>query len=46
MIVGAIVRNDRVLIPTGDSTIEVDDRVVVVCSPTAIAAVERFFGSR
>ncbi len=46
VVVGAIVRGERILIPTGETTIQADDRVVVICLPDAIPAVERYFGFR
>nr|MDA8216604.1 Trk system potassium transporter TrkA [Dehalococcoidales bacterium] len=43
VLIGAVVRNNRVLIPDGNTTIEEGDRVVVICTPQAIPAVERHF---
>jgi trk system potassium uptake protein TrkA len=45
-LVGAIVRGGRILIPDDGTTIEVDDRIVIVATPSAIPAVERYFGLR
>lgn len=43
-LVGAIVRGSRVIIPKGDDTIRVGDRVIVFTLPGAISQVERVFG--
>ena len=43
-LVGAIVRGSRVIIPSGNDTIRVGDRVIVFTLPGAIAAVEKVFG--
>jgi len=45
-LVGAIQRNETVFIPSGDSTIQPDDHVVIFALPNAIAAVERLFARR
>ncbi len=42
-IIGAIVRGDKYDIPTGDSTLEAGDRVVIFTLPEALQKVERFF---
>ncbi len=42
-IIGAIVRGDDYQIPTGESTFEASDRVVVFALPGALPKVERFF---
>ncbi len=42
-IIGAIVRGQTYEIPTGDSTLEAGDRVVIFALPGALAKVERFF---
>ena len=42
-IIGAIVRGGTYEIPTGTSTLNAGDRVVVFALPTALAKVERFF---
>lgn len=42
-IIGAIVRGQDYEIPTGDSTLEAGDRVVIFAMPGALAKVERFF---
>lgn len=43
MIVGAIVRNQQVLIPSGRSVIETGDRVIVFCLRNEIPALQKFF---
>ncbi len=42
-LIGAIVRRDKVLVPTGDSVIQPGDRVIVFSMPDAIPTVEKFF---
>lgn len=42
-IIGAIVRGQNYEIPTGDSTLEAGDRVVIFALPGALSKVERFF---
>ena len=42
-IIGAIVRGQNYEIPTGESTLEAGDRVVIFALPGALAKVERFF---
>jgi trk system potassium uptake protein TrkA len=42
-IAGSIWRGDSILIPTGDTTIQEDDRVIVISLPKAIAEVEKLF---
>ena len=42
-IIGAIVRGQNYEIPTGESTLEAGDRVVIFAMPGALAKVERFF---
>ena len=44
VILGSIIRGKQIIIPNGQTTIEVGDRVVVVCTPEAIPSVERHFG--
>ncbi|MDZ7799921.1 MAG: Trk system potassium transporter TrkA [Trueperaceae bacterium] len=41
-LIGAIVRKDKVLIPSGETTIQHDDHLYVVTTPDNIAAVERW----
>ena len=43
-IIGAIVRGEDVIVPSGEYVIEPGDRVVVLSLPDAIQAVERLFG--
>ncbi len=43
-IVGAVQREDRVLIPSGDTQIQPGDRVVVFSLPHALAETEKLFG--
>ncbi len=43
-IIGSIMRNDRVMIPSGDSTILPGDRVIVFALPSAVPTVMRQFG--
>jgi trk system potassium uptake protein TrkA len=42
-IVGAVMRNDRVLIPVGDSRIEAGDKVVIFALPSDIREIEKLF---
>jgi trk system potassium uptake protein TrkA len=42
-LIGAIIRNDRVIIPGGTDVIQAGDRVVVFVMPDAVRAVERLF---
>ena len=42
-IIGAIVRDGKVIIPTGSDAVMPGDRVVVFCLPHAIQPVERLF---
>ena len=46
VIVGAVVRDDKVIIPRGDTIIEVGDRVVVLSSADAVKKVEKLFSVR
>ena len=43
VLLGAIVRQDRVLIPTGESVIQVGDRVIIFSMPDSIPVVEKLF---
>jgi trk system potassium uptake protein len=43
-LVGAIVRGDDVIIPTGGTVLQVGDRVVLLALPAAIPGIERLFG--
>jgi trk system potassium uptake protein len=42
-VVGAVLRDDRVILPRGDDHIRAGDRVVVFALPESAAEVERFF---
>ncbi|GBD94126.1 trk system potassium uptake protein TrkA [bacterium BMS3Abin05] len=42
-IVGAVTRGEEVIIPTGDTMIEPEDKVIIFALPEAIAAVEKMF---
>ncbi len=42
-VVGAIVRQDEVIIPTGDTVIETNDKVILFTLPSAIKSVEKAF---
>ena len=44
-IVGAALRGDQAFIPTGDTTLDPGDRIVVFALPEAVVAVEDFFGT-
>lgn len=41
-LIGAIVRKDRVLVPSGETTIQHGDRLYIVTTPDNVAAVERW----
>ena len=43
VLIGAIVRQDRVLIPTGASVIQAGDRVIIFTMPDSVPAVEKLF---
>ena len=42
-LIGAIVRRDRVIVPTGNCVIQPGDKVIVFSMPEAISSVEKFF---
>jgi trk system potassium uptake protein TrkA len=42
-IFGSVTRNDKVIIPTGETQIETGDRVVIFALPKAVADVEKLF---
>jgi len=44
-LIGAIVRRGQVLVPTGDSIIQVGDRIIVFSMPHAIPSVEKLFAA-
>lgn len=43
MVIGAVVRGEKVIIPRDDTTIEAGDHAIVVASPAVITAVEKLF---
>ncbi len=43
-LVGAIVRGDEVLVPTGETVLESGDHVILLALPRAIPEIERLFG--
>ncbi len=43
-IVGAIIRDGRVITPRGDDAVQVGDRVVIVALPETMSRMERLFG--
>ena len=43
VLIGAIVRQDRVLIPTGQSVVQAGDRVIIFTMPDSIPVVEKLF---
>jgi len=45
-ILGAILRDDQAIIPTGEEQIRVGDQVIVFALPQAIKAVEQFFDKK
>ena len=45
-LIGAIVRRDKVLVPTGNSVIQVGDRVIIFSMPHAIPSIENLFTAR
>jgi len=42
-IAGAIIRDDRVIIPPGDSVVQPGDHVIIISPPSVIHSVERLF---
>jgi trk system potassium uptake protein TrkA len=46
IVVGAIIRDDEVITPRGDTVIEVDDRVVIFAVADAVKHVEKMFSVR
>ena len=42
-IIGTIIRGDEIIIPTGDTVIEPEDKVITFARPEAISAVEKIF---
>ncbi|MFC1736869.1 Trk system potassium transporter TrkA, partial [Candidatus Hydrogenedentota bacterium] len=45
-IIGAVVRGEDVIVPTGETVLLPDDRVIVFALPSAIKATERFFSGK
>ena len=45
-LIGAIVRNDKIIVPSGETTIQHDDRLYVVTTPDNVAAVEGWLERR
>jgi trk system potassium uptake protein TrkA len=45
-VIAVIVRNDQVIIPSGEDHLEADDHAIIFTLPDAIAQVEQFFASR
>jgi trk system potassium uptake protein TrkA len=45
VIVGSVIRNNSVIIPDGDTTIENDDEAIVLCGKNLIGLVHKWFGS-
>lgn len=43
VLIGAIVRQNRVLIPNGQSVIQAGDRVIIFTMPDSIPVVEKLF---
>ena len=46
IIIGAIIRDDEVVMPRGDTVIRVKDRVVLFAAPQAVRKVEKMFAVR
>ena len=46
VIVGAVVRDGKVIVPRGSTVIETDDRVVLFARPEAVRQVEKMFSVR
>ncbi len=42
-IIGAIIRNEEVIIPTGDLTLQLNDKVIVLALPESIGKIENMF---
>jgi len=42
-ILGAVTRNNEVIIPSGDTQLQAGDRVVIFSLPKAVADVEKLF---
>ncbi len=46
VLVGAIQRSEAVMIPSGDTTIQANDHVVLFALPQAVASIEKLFSKR
>ncbi|MCB1972862.1 MAG: Trk system potassium transport protein TrkA, partial [Geminicoccaceae bacterium] len=46
MIVGAIIRDDKVIMPRGDTVVQAHDRVVMVARSDVVRKVEQLFAVR
>ena len=46
MIIGGVLRGDNVIIPRGDTVIQVKDRVVIFALADAVKRVEKMFSVR
>ncbi len=46
VILGAIVRDDEVIIPSGDTVVQTNDRVIVMAAADAVRQVEKMFAVR
>ncbi len=44
MVVGAVIREDNIIIPDGDTLFTIGDKIIVLALPRAIQKLERFFG--
>ncbi|MGH6720209.1 MAG: TrkA C-terminal domain-containing protein [Alphaproteobacteria bacterium] len=44
--IGAIVRDDKVLVPRGDTVIKAKDRVIIFAEAETVKKVEKFFSVR
>jgi trk system potassium uptake protein TrkA len=42
-IIGAVIRNEETIIPTGDFVFKVNDKVIILSTPNAIVKVEDMF---
>lgn len=45
MVIGSIIRNDEIIIPDGDTVMNVGDKVIVLAQPRAIQKLERIFSN-
>jgi trk system potassium uptake protein TrkA len=44
MVVGAIIRDNNIIIPDGDTVFFIDDKIIILALPRAIQKLERIFG--